>query len=71
MSREKLKEHYAEIIRNQLKMQNPEGKVSIYHKLLENEYEEDSAVDVLAFYMAVSYTHLDVYKRQPLHGAIY
>ena len=28
MSREKLKEHYAEIIRNQLKMQNPEGTVS-------------------------------------------
>ena len=51
MSREKLKEHYAEIIRNQLKIQNPEGTVSIYHKLLENEYEEDSAVDVLAFYM--------------------
>lgn len=32
-------------------MQNPEGTVSIYCKLLEKGYEEDSAVDVLAFYM--------------------
>ena len=48
---EKVKEHYADIIRNQIKMQNPEGTVTLYRKLLENGYEEDSAVDVLAFYM--------------------
>lgn len=51
MDRDKLKINYVDIIRNQINMCEPISTEGMYHELLENGYDEERAVDVLAFCM--------------------